>query len=77
MINLEIPYVAENARINRSNAGKEIESLQLTETTKAEIFDAIFNYFPREVAFENKDLKEVITLESIFRNLGIPYRRVE
>jgi hypothetical protein len=77
MINLEIPYVAENARIDKTNAGKEIESLQLSQTAKAEIFDAIFNYFPREVTFDNKDLKEVIALESIFHNLGIPYRRFE
>jgi hypothetical protein len=77
MINLEIPYVAENARINRTNTGNELEKLQISQTTKAEIFDAIFNYFPKEIAFENKDLKEVIILEGILQRLGVPYRRIE
>lgn len=77
MIHLEIPYIAENSRINRANTANEIETLQISKELKAEIFDAIFNYYPREIAFENKDLKEVISLESILHRLGIPYRRIE
>lgn len=77
MIHLEIPYIAENSRINRANTANEIETLQISKELKAEIFDAIFNYYPREIAFENKDLKEVISLESIPHRLGIPYRRIE
>lgn len=77
MIHLEIPYVAENNRIDKTYVGKEIQTLQISQETKANVFDAIFNYFPRQVEFENKDLKEVVSLEGILHQLGIPYRRIE
>lgn len=76
MITLEIPYVTENNRINKTIVENEIQNLQISQEKKAGVFDAVFNYFPRQVDFNNEDLKEIILLESVLHRLGIPYRRV-
>ncbi len=76
MIYLEIPYVSENNRVDKTILQNEIENLSISREAKAGVFDAIFNYFPREVDFKNEDLKEVVILEGVLHRLGIPYRRI-
>lgn len=77
MITLEIPYVTENNRINKVSLQKEIQNLQVSQEVKADVFDAVYNYFPRQVDFENENLKELVLLEGIFHRLGVPYRRIQ
>lgn len=77
MIYLEIPYVIENNRVDKTSVKNEIQNLQISTETKAGIFDAIFNPHPRQVDFDNADLKEVVLLETALHRLGIPYRRVQ
>jgi hypothetical protein len=77
MICLEILFVTENNRIDKNSVKSEIQNLQINEETKVNVLKAIYNPLPRRVAFDNAELKEVVTLEGAFRQLGIPYRRIE
>lgn len=77
MIYLEIPFVSENSGIDKSSAEKEIRILKISEDTKAEIFEAIFNRRPGGVNFENEELDQVLLLEKALSRLGIPYRQVK
>jgi hypothetical protein len=77
MIYLEIPYVAENDRVNRVSAKNEIQSLNISESAKAEIFEAIYHRRPEGVSFEDKDLEQVLLLENALSRFGVPYRQIK
>jgi hypothetical protein len=77
MIYLEIPYVSENKRINKISLQGEIQNLQISQESKASVFDAVFNYFPKQVDFDNENLKELVLLEGILHRFGVPYRRIQ
>jgi hypothetical protein len=77
MVYLEIPYIVENNRVNRSTAQNEIQMLNISNEAKADVFEAIYNRRPEGVSFDDKELEEVLLLENALRKLGIPYRQVK
>ena len=77
MVYIDIPYVAENNRINKELAQKELEALDISEDAKYAAFEAIYNRLPRGVSFEGTDLREASLLEKALSRLGIPYRLAE
>jgi hypothetical protein len=77
MIYLEIPYVAENDRVSRISAESEIKILNISDITKAEIFEAIYHRRPEGVSFEDKDFDQVLLLENALNRFGIPYRQIK
>jgi hypothetical protein len=77
MVYIDIPYVAENNRINKDLAQKELEALDISEAAKYAAFEAIYNRLPRGVSFEGDDLREASLLEKALSRLGIPYRLSE
>mgnify|MGYP000321255022 CR=1 FL=1 len=77
MIYLEIPYVAENDRVSRVSAESEIKILNISDSTKAEIFEAIYHRHPEGVNFEDKQLEQVLLLENALSRFGIPYRQIK
>lgn len=77
MIYLEIPYFSENSAIDKSSAEKEIQILKISEDTKAEIFEAIYNRRPGGVNFKNEESDQVLLLEKALSRLGVPYRQVK
>ena len=77
MVYIEIPYVAENNRVNRISAKNEIQILKISNEAKANVFEAIYHLHPRGVTFGDNDLEQVLLLQYALRRLGIPYRRIE
>lgn len=77
MINLEIPYSAENNRIDRTAVKNELEALRISTGEKAEVFDAIYYLHPKVVSFDAKNLKEILLLEEALIRLGVPFRRIK
>jgi predicted transcriptional regulator len=77
MVYLEIPYIAENNRVNRTTAQNEIQILKISNEAKADVFEAIFNRRPNGVSFEDKEIDQVLLLEKVLGKLGIPYRQVK
>lgn len=77
MLYLEIPYIPENSRVNKASAQNEIQILNISNEAKADVFEAIYNRYPRGVNFEDKDLEQVLLLENALRRLGIPYRQTQ
>lgn len=73
MVYVNIPYVAENDRIDPLLVGKELGVLDISEDAKYEAFDAIYNKRPRGVNFT--DLVEASLLQRALYRLGIPYRQ--
>ncbi|MFN6963705.1 MAG: hypothetical protein ACK4S4_08060 [Pyrinomonadaceae bacterium] len=69
---MNIPYVAENDRLDRSSVGKELAALNIGEAAKHEAFSAIYNKRPRGVNFAS--LVEAALLERALYRLGVPFR---
>ena len=76
MIYLEIPFVSENNRVNRTSAENELQILKLSDAAKADVFDAIYHYYPKGVSFENNEMEQVLSLENALSRLRIPFRQV-
>ncbi|HEY8561657.1 MAG TPA: hypothetical protein VIL74_14875 [Pyrinomonadaceae bacterium] len=76
MVYIDIPYVAENNRINKDLTKKEIETLNISERAKQTAHAAIYNFRPRGVDFTGNEAIEAILLEVVLKKLGIPYRRI-
>lgn len=72
MVYINIPYVIENERIDRSVTIKELELLNISETAKHDVFNAIYYKRPRGVDIE--DRKQAVELQEVLSRLGIPYR---
>ena len=72
MVFVNIPYYAENDRVERRVAAKELELLDIGEGDRYEAFAAIYNKRPRGVRFD--DPKKAILLEKALSRLGVPYR---
>jgi hypothetical protein len=77
MVYIDIPYVAENNRIDKEIAKKEIEILDISDGAKINAYTAIYNLYPRGVNFSNKNSIEALLLEDTLKRLGVPYRRSE
>ena len=77
MIYLEIPYAAENNRIDKDVAKSAIESLDIDDEVKKSVYAAIYNLHPRGVDFDNKNPVQVLLLEETLRKLGVPYKKSE
>ena len=72
---INIPYVAENNRIDRLTTEKELQVLSIGDEAKAEAFAAIYNLQPRGV--DLPDPLEAAALETLLMRLGIPFRRTD
>lgn len=77
MICIDIPYFFENKRIDKAIAKKELQSLNVGEVVKENVFAAIYNHKPKEVFFEKKEIAKANLLELALIKLGVPYRRSE
>jgi hypothetical protein len=73
MVYINIPYVAENDRIDRGLTEKELQLLNIGEGAKHDVFEAIYNKRPRGVYLEDKD--EASRLQEALSRLGVPYRQ--
>ena len=62
MVYVNIPYVAENDRLDPEVVGKELGILSISEDSKHEAFAAIYHKRPRGVNFTN--LNEALLLEN-------------
>ncbi len=76
MVYIDIPYVPENNRIDKDLVKKELQLLNISDETKSNVYDAIYNLKPRGVSFGD-NLKEAATLQNILSRLAIPYRQTE
>jgi hypothetical protein len=72
MVFVNIPYVAENDRIEAYRAQTELEALSISESAKHEAFAAIYNKRPRGVNFDNPS--EAVLLQRALYRLGVPFR---
>ena len=77
MVNIEIPYSSENNRIDKENAKKEIQILNISDEEKDEVFRAIYNIKPRIVSLNGKDADGINRLQQTLGRLGVPYRKIE
>jgi len=75
MVYINIPYVIENDRIDRSRTAKELTLLKISETAKHDVFEAIYNKRPRGVSIEDK--AQAFQLNETLSRLGVPYRQSE
>ena len=75
MVYVNIPYVAENDRIDRGLVIKELQVLNISESAKHDAFDAIFHKRPRGVEFE--EVGHAVLLEGALSRLGVPYRQTK
>lgn len=76
MVFINIPFVAENKRIDRESTRRALESLNISEDEKAEAYDAIYNLNPRGVSF-GENLQGATELENALIRLNVPFRRSE
>jgi hypothetical protein len=72
MVYVNIPYVAENDRIEAYRTQSELEHLSISESAKHDACAAIYNKRPRGVQFDRPS--EAILLQSALSRLGVPYR---
>ncbi|HEY0429490.1 MAG TPA: hypothetical protein VGC76_17050 [Pyrinomonadaceae bacterium] len=77
MVFINIPYVPENNRLDKTITKKELEALDISDSAKLSAYAAIYNLNPRGVNFDSKDLPAARTLENALQRLGIPYRQSE
>jgi len=73
MVYVNIPYIAENDRIDATLVGKELSALSISERAKYEAFEAIYHKRPRGVDFS--DPADAMKLENLLYRLGVPFRR--
>ena len=76
MVYIDIPFVAENNRIDKDFTKKEIEILNISERAKQTAHAAIYNFRPRGVDFRGSEANEAVLLEVVLKKLGVPYRRI-
>lgn len=76
MVYIDIPYAAENNRINKELAKSEIDKLHISDRAKQSALTAIYNFRPRGVDFTGNEAIEAVLLETVLKNLGVPYRRI-
>jgi len=72
MVYVNIPYIAENDRIEAHITQSELQSLSISDSAKHEAFAAIYNKRPRGVNFDSPS--EAILLQRALYRLGVPYR---
>jgi hypothetical protein len=72
MVYVNIPYVAENDRIEAYVTQRELEGLRISESAKHDAFAAIYNKRPRGVNFDSSS--EAIQLQNALHRLGVPFR---
>jgi hypothetical protein len=72
MVYVNIPYVAENDRIEADRTQRELEALTISESAKHEAFAAIYNKRPRGVNFDQPS--DAVMLQGALYRLGVPYR---
>ena len=72
MVYVNIPYVAENDRIEAYLTQRELEGLRISESAKHDAFAAIYNKRPRGVNFDSP--AEAIQLQNALYRLGVPFR---
>jgi hypothetical protein len=77
MVYINIPYVAENNRIDKDFVKKEIGVLAINESAKQDAFAAIYHLHPRGVDFSGDQSNEASLLEETLKRLGVPYRKSE
>ena len=73
MVYVNIPYVAENDRLDAVMVGAELGALTISEFSKHEAFEAIYHKRPRGVEFSN--VNDAIQLQRVLYKLGVPYRQ--
>lgn len=73
MVYINIPYVPENDRIDRSLTAKELKILDIGEEAKYQAFEAIYHKHPRGVNFES--MEKAVLLQGALARLGVPYRQ--
>ena len=72
MVYVNIPYVAENDRIEACLDHRELSALNISEAAKHDAFAAIYMKRPRGVEFNNP--ADAVLLGNALRRLGVPYR---
>ena len=77
MLFMDIPFAVENKRIDKENARRELAALEISQSAKDEVFEAIYNMRPRGVNFEDSEIKQAQLLERLLSKLGVPYRLAE
>ena len=75
MVYVNIPYNAENDRIDRELTARELKSVDIGDADRYEAFEAIYNKRPRGVQF--KDVKKALLLEAALSRLGVGYSQTE
>jgi hypothetical protein len=73
MVYVNIPYVVENDKLDRSAVSKELGLLNISEDARREAFAAIFNKRPRGVSFNS--IVEASVLQRTLYQLGVPFRQ--
>ena len=73
MVYVNIPYIFENERIDRTRAESELKILEISEAAKHEAFEAIYHKRPRGVSFS--ELRDALLLQGALARLGVPYRQ--
>ena len=73
MVYINIPYVVENDRIDRTVTAKELQILSISETAKHDVFNAIYNKHPRCIDLDDKN--QASQLQEALSRLGVPYRQ--
>ena len=72
MVYVNIPYIAENDRLDTSLVAKELSVLNISEAAKYNAFEAIYHKHPRGVEFDNP--ADAASLKNALSKLGVPYR---
>ena len=73
MVYVNIPYVVENDKLDRSMVGRELGMLNISDDAKHEAFAAIYNKRPRGVRFDS--IVEAAVLQKALYRLGVGYRQ--
>jgi hypothetical protein len=72
MVYINIPYVVENDRIDRDRTAKELRLLDIGESARHDVFNAIYNKRPRGIDIPDKSHAQA--LQEMLSRLGVPYR---
>lgn len=77
MVFINIPFVAENKKIDAELVIKTLQPLDISEEAKYTAFESIYNLKPRGVSFAEGDLSKALLLENALSKLGVCYRQSE
>jgi len=75
MVYVNIPYSAENERVDRDVAVAELKRVDISDSDRREAFEAIYHKRPRGVHFT--DLQKAVQLQTALARLGVAYRQSE